>query len=260
MKELSLFSGMGGGIYGALILGWETAAYVEKNEYCRKVIDQRIKDGWFDKAPIYGDIKEFNEKHAHEYTDKIDVLTGGFPCQPFSVAGKRQGANDERYLFDQIIKTIQIVRPRQLFFENVKGLLTDPAIIDIYRSITSLGYDVKPPLVLGSDDCGNIHHRKRVWIFADTKEQQRNAARHQLAKHKKQQKSELRNCTEQLLHTNSQRERIQRCEQKKIQRQPSLRTSSDCPMYLSPYFAEWMMNYPTGSSNLKPLATGKTQS
>ncbi len=166
MKELSLFTGMGGGIYGSLILGWQTVAYVEKDEYCQKVIKQRITDGWFDNGEIYGDIKEFNQKHAHQYAGEIDIITGGFPCQPFSVAGKRKGTSDDRYLFDEIIKTIKIVQPRQMLFENVPGLLTSSAIIEIYESLTRLGYIINPPLVLGSDDCGNIHRRKRVWIFA----------------------------------------------------------------------------------------------
>ena len=166
MRELSLFSGIGGGIYGSLILGWETAAYVEKDEYCQAVIRQRIADGWFHQGNIYGDIAEFNRRHAAEYTGTIDVLTGGFPCQPFSLAGKRKGTDDERYLFAEIVKTIEAVQPRICFFENVPGLLTSPAVIEIYRTLDRLGYRPKPPLVLGSADCGNIHKRERVWIYA----------------------------------------------------------------------------------------------
>lgn len=166
VTELSLFTGMGGGIYGSLILGWKTLAYVERDEYCQKVIKQRIKDGCFDDGHVYGDIKEFNKQHASKYTGKIDILTGGFPCQPFSVAGKRKGTSDERYLFDEIIKTIKIVQPRRLFFENVPGILASDAIIKIYQSLHKIGYQSRPPLVLGSADCGNIHKRERVWIFA----------------------------------------------------------------------------------------------
>ena len=166
MKELSLFTGMGGAIYGSKILGWQTVAYVEKDEYCQKVIAQRQQDGWFEKGNIYGDITEFNHNHAHQYAGKIDVLTGGFPCQPFSVAGSRKGASDERYLQAEIIKTIQIIRPKWLFFENVSGLLTDSAIIDVLRTVQNAGYTVKRPLSLGSGDCGNIHKRKRIWILA----------------------------------------------------------------------------------------------
>ena len=76
MKELSLFTGMGGGIYGSMILGWETVAYVEQDEYCQKVIAQRIQDGWFDNGEIYGDIAEFNRTDAAKYAGQIDILTG----------------------------------------------------------------------------------------------------------------------------------------------------------------------------------------
>lgn len=166
MKELSLFTGMGGGIYGSMILGWETVAYVEQDEYCQKVIAQRIKDGWFDNGEVYSDIAEFNRTDAHKYTGQIDILTGGFPCQPFSVAGNRKGTSDDRWLFNEIIKTIKIIQPRRLFFENVPGILGDRAIIQIYQSLNKIGYRCKPPLLLGSDDCGNIHKRQRVWIYA----------------------------------------------------------------------------------------------
>lgn len=168
MKELSLFTGMGGGIYGSMILGWETVAYVEQDEYCQKVIAQRIKDGWFDSGEIYGDIAEFNRTDAAKYAGQIDILTGGFPCQPFSVGGKRKGTSDDRWLFDEIIKTIKTIQPRRLFFENVSGILGDRAIIQIYQSLAKIGYRCKPPLQLGSDDCGNIHKRQRVWIFAES--------------------------------------------------------------------------------------------
>src|SRR5699024_7718099 len=112
MKELSLFTGMGGGIYGSMILGWQTVAYVEQDEYCQKVISQRIQDEWFDSGEIYGDIAEFNRTDAAKYAGQIDIITGGFPCQPFSVGGKRKGTSDDRWLFDEIIKTIKTVQPR----------------------------------------------------------------------------------------------------------------------------------------------------
>ncbi len=166
MKELSLFTGIGGGIYGSMILGWETVAYVEQDEYCREVIAQRIQDEWFDKGDIYGDIADFNKTAAHKYAGQIDVLTGGFPCQPFSVAGERKGTSDDRWLFDEIIKTIEIVRPKRLFFENVPGILGDAAIVTIFKELESIGFEPSPPLLLSSDDCGNIHKRQRVWIYA----------------------------------------------------------------------------------------------
>lgn len=156
MKEVSLFTGLGGGIYGSLILGWQTIAYVERNKYCQKLIKQRIQDGWFDNAKIYSDIKRFNDKHAYKYKGYTDILTGGFPCQPYSVAGKREGTSDDRYLWDEIERTIQIIRPARLFFENVQGLLSSSAIIAICNIIESLGYQLSKPLLLGSDDCGQM--------------------------------------------------------------------------------------------------------
>lgn len=203
MKELSLFTGMGGGIYGSMILGWETVAYVEQDKYCQKVIAQRIQDGWFDQGEIYGDIAEFNRTDAAKYAGQIDILTGGFPCQPFSVAGKREGADDERYLWDEIEKTISIVRPARLFFENVQGLLSDSAIIDVCGIIEGLGYQLSAPLLLGSGDCGNIHERKRVWIYATNASQQPgDASRLKPAKCPQQQESQSRNGAEQLHTTN----------------------------------------------------------
>lgn len=166
MKELSLFTGMGGGIYGSMILGWETVAYVEQDEYCQKVIAQRIQDGWFDNGGIYGDIAEFNRTDAHKYAGQIDILTAGMPCQPVSLSGKREGTSDERYLINETIETIEIVQPAGVLLESVYGLFSSNVIIEIYKALEKIGYRPKPALLLGSRDCDNIHERKRVWIYA----------------------------------------------------------------------------------------------
>ena len=85
MKELSLFSGAGGGLLGTKLLGWKTVGYVEWNEFCQKILSERIKEGILDEAPIFNDIKLFNsEGYASSYKGMVDVVTGGFPCQPFS--------------------------------------------------------------------------------------------------------------------------------------------------------------------------------
>jgi len=92
VRELSLFSGAGGGLLGTKMLGWNCVGYVEFNEYCQKVLAQRIEDGFLDEAPIFTDVREFIQSGAaDQYRGHIDVLTAGFPCQPFSVAGKRRG-------------------------------------------------------------------------------------------------------------------------------------------------------------------------
>lgn len=267
MRELSLFTGMGGGIYGSMILGWETVAYVEQDEYCQKVIAQRIQDGWFDNGEIYGDIAEFNRTDAAKYAGQIDILTGGFPCQPFSVAGKREGAGDERYLWDEIKKTIEIVRPRWLFFENVQGLLSDAAIIDVCTIIEDLGYQLSAPLLLGSDDCGNVHRRKRVWIYAtNTKKQSSNARRPKPGKCPQQQESQPRDSVEQLDITNTRSERIQRCESEKVQGQRSIQGRKNIgsvedllsrPSIPSPLFCGMDDELPNWRKQLKAIGNGQ---
>ena len=85
MRELSLFSGAGGGLLGTKhLLGWTTIGYVEWEDYCQKVLAQRIKDGWLDEAPIFGDIRAFNDKWAERYRGLVDVISAGNTkdCQP----------------------------------------------------------------------------------------------------------------------------------------------------------------------------------
>jgi len=182
MRELSLFTGAGGGIYGSKILGWSTIGYVEWEEYPQKVIAQRIKDGIFDEAPIFGDIRTFvSEGYARKYRGMVDVVTGGFPCQPFSVAGKRKASDDDRNMWPATMGVIKAVKPPVVYLENVPGLLS--ATVDdesgrpihyfgtVLRDLAESGYDVKW-CVLGADDVGAPHHRKRLWILgvhADTK-------------------------------------------------------------------------------------------
>lgn len=168
LNELSLFTGAGGGLLGTKLLGWKAIGYVEKETYCQKVIRQRIADGILDAAPIFGDIRKFiSDGYAASYTGLVDVVTAGFPCQPFSVAGKRKGADDERNMCPATIETIRIVRPRFAFMENVPGLLSSGYFGTVLRDLHEAGYDARW-MVLGADDCGAPHRRKRLWILAYT--------------------------------------------------------------------------------------------
>jgi len=167
MNELSLFTGAGGGILGTkYFLGWKTIGYVEIEEYCQKVISQRIRDGLLDNAPIYGDIKTFIDSGcAKLYRGITDIITAGFPCQPFSVAGKQKGEQDERNLWPQTRDTISIVRPRYILLENVPALLSHDYIWTILFEITKMGYDSRWGVV-GADNAGAPHRRKRLWCVA----------------------------------------------------------------------------------------------
>ena len=120
MRELSLFTGGGGGVYASKLLGHRILGYVEYNEYCQKIIRQRIEDGIFDSAPIFGDIREFD---GSSYCGSVDLVSGGFPCQPFSIAGRKKGKDDSRNMWPETIRVIKQVKPKEAFLENVPGLL-----------------------------------------------------------------------------------------------------------------------------------------
>ena len=169
MNELSLFSGAGGGLLATKhLLGWITIGYVEIDDYCQKILIQRIKDGYLDPAPIFGDIKQFiAEGYAEAYQGMVDVITAGFPCQPFSVAGKQQGENDPRNMWPSTIEAIRIVRPRFCFLENVPGLLASSHgyFGTILQGLAEAGYDARW-CCLGACTIGCSHLRPRLFVVA----------------------------------------------------------------------------------------------
>ena len=180
MRYLSLFSGACGGdlAFQHLLNDFQCVGYVEIDEYCQRVIRQRQKDGLLDEAPIFGCIKDFiNQGYAEAYKGLVSLVTGGFPCQPFSVAGKQAGEDDPRNMWPQTIETIRIVKPKYAFLENVPGLLSSKSGLDeitgrpisycatIFRDLAEAGYDARWT-VLGADDVGARHRRKRLWILA----------------------------------------------------------------------------------------------
>ncbi len=168
MRELSLFSGAGGGLLGTKLLGWSAVGYVEFNDYCQRVLTQRIKDGYLEKAPIFSDIRAFiSEGYAESYKGMVDVITAGFPCQPFSVAGKGLGVDDPRNMWPATRDCLDIIRPRNALLENVPGLLTHGYIRRIFGDLAEMGYDCRWGII-GADDAGAPHRRKRLWIVANS--------------------------------------------------------------------------------------------
>lgn len=177
---------------GSHLLGWRPIGYVDIDDYCQRVIAQRIRDGLLPDAPIFGDIKAFIDSGCAElYRGVTDVITAGFPCQPFSVAGKQLGEDDPRNMWPATIECIRIIRPRYALLENVPGLLAPrwslrlaalfgtrvirallwicqfhPAYCgSVLGDLASAGYDARWT-VLGADDVGAHHERKRLWIKA----------------------------------------------------------------------------------------------
>ena len=171
MNELSLFTGGGGGVYAAKQLGHRIIGYVEWDKHAQEVIHARIADGTFDAAPVFGDIRTFiADGYADAYRGYVDLVSGGFPCQPFSVAGRQRGADDERNMWPATAEVIRRVAPARAFFENVPGLLSSGYFGVILADLSLMGYHVRWGVVSAAD-AGAPHMRKRLWIMADAKRQ-----------------------------------------------------------------------------------------
>jgi DNA (cytosine-5)-methyltransferase 1 len=139
---------------------------VEINDYCQRIIQQRIKDGYLPEAPIFGDINLFiSEGYAEAYKGLVDVIAAGFPCQPFSVAGKRKGKDDSRNMWLATIRTIRIIQPKFCLLENVSGLLNHEYIRTIFRDLAESGYQCRWR-ILSAAEVGAPHKRDRSWVVA----------------------------------------------------------------------------------------------
>lgn len=163
MRELALFAGAGGGILGGKLLGWRTVCAVEINAYCRSVLLARQRDGILDRFPIWDDVCSFDGK---QWRGQVDVVSGGFPCQDISTAGKGAGIDGERSgLWGEMARIICEVRPRFAFVENSPAL-TSRGLHRVLGDLAEMGFDAEWG-VLGADDCGAPHQRKRIWIVAN---------------------------------------------------------------------------------------------
>ena len=171
MNELSLFSGVGGGLLATKhLLGWRTIGYCENNDYCQRVLAARIRDGYLDEAPIFGDIRTFNHRWAESYRGMVDVVTAGFPCQPFSTAARGGHVADD--LSGDMLTTIEVTRPRWLLLENVSG--STDVWGRIYDHVSgALGYVVSGFATVSAASVDAPHQRDRRWLVAhaDNEEQ-----------------------------------------------------------------------------------------
>jgi DNA (cytosine-5)-methyltransferase 1 len=162
MNELALFAGAGGGILGGSLLGWRTVAAVEIEEYPRAVLLQRQADGILPRFPIWDDIRTFDGK---PWKGKVNIITGGFPCQDISAAGKGAGIEGERSgLWSEMARIIGEVRPGLVLVEN-SPVLTSRGLGRVLADLAEMGYNARWG-VLGADDAGAPHRRKRIWILA----------------------------------------------------------------------------------------------
>ena len=162
MNELALFAGAGGGILGGHLLGWRTVCAVEWEPYPASVLCARQNDGLLPPFPIWDDVQTFD---GHPWRGVVDVISGGFPCQDISAAGKGAGIDGERSgMWGQMARIIHEVRPRFVFVEN-SPMLTSRGLGRVLGDLASMGFDARWG-VLGAADIGANHQRDRIWIVA----------------------------------------------------------------------------------------------
>jgi DNA (cytosine-5)-methyltransferase 1 len=163
MNELALFAGAGGGILGGGLLGWRTVCAVEWEPYAASVLAARQNDGLLPPFPIWDDVQSFD---GRPWRGIVEVVSGGFPCQDISVAGKGAGIDGARSgMWSHMARIIGEVRPRYVFVENSPALLTR-GLGRVLGDLAALGYDCRWT-VLGAADVGAPHQRDRFWLVAN---------------------------------------------------------------------------------------------
>ena len=165
MKVLDLFSGIGGFSLGLERAGMETVAFCEIEDYPVSILNKHWPD-----IPVARDVRKLTYKNGVLYYDEkeiyqgtIDIICGGFPCQPFSVAGKQRGIEDDRHLWPEMLRIIKEVRPAWVIGENVAGFIR-MALDDVLLDMETEGYAAQS-FVIPACAAGAIHRRDRVWII-----------------------------------------------------------------------------------------------
>ena len=153
--HIDLFSGIGGFAIAANAAGYDTRVFCEQDDYCTKVRNRHWPG-----VPVIRDIREFDGTQWRG----ADLLTGGFPCQPFSQAGKQGGTSDDRHLWTEMLRIIKEARPRWILGENVAGHI-NMGLDEVLFDLESQGYTARP-IVIPACAVNALHRRDRVWILA----------------------------------------------------------------------------------------------
>jgi len=166
LNVISFCSGYGGIERGLDLAGTNhrVLAYVEIEAYAIASLVNKMESGELDAAPIYTDLKTFP---AHLFRDCVDLLTAGYPCQPFSASGNRKGEDDPRHLWPYIREHINAIRPTQCFFENVEGHIS-LGLSSVLSDLEEDGYSTTWS-IFSASECRAPHQRKRVFILANTR-------------------------------------------------------------------------------------------
>lgn len=163
-KHASFFSGIGGFDLAARWMGWKNVFQVEKDKWCLSKLQKN-----FPNTVRYQDIKDFS---GYGYTNSIDIISGGFPCQPFSVAGKQRSKDDDRYLWPQMLRCIDEIRPTWFVGENVPGII-GLALDTVLSDLEDKGYQTET-FIIPACAKNAWHRRDRVWIVAHSNDKGNN--------------------------------------------------------------------------------------
>jgi len=164
-KVLDLFSGLGGFSLGLERTGhFETVAFCDNDKFSKAILDKHWKG-----IKVYDDVREITkEKFKEDGIEFPDIITGGFPCQPFSVAGKQKGTSDDRHLWPEMFRIIKTFKPRFVIGENVRGIVNiqDGVVFEtVCTDLESEGYEVQP-FNIPAAGVGAPHRRERIWFIA----------------------------------------------------------------------------------------------
>jgi len=163
MKHGSLFSGIGGFDLAADWMGWENVFHCEIAEFPRKILNH-----YWPNAECHEDIKKTD---FTKYRGTVDIISGGFPCQPYSAAGKRLGKEDDRHLWPEMLRVIREVKPQWVVGENVRGLLNwngGMVFHEVCADLENIGYEVQA-FIIPASGINAPHQRERLWIVANSR-------------------------------------------------------------------------------------------
>lgn len=158
MRHLDLFSGIGGFALAARVVGWQTVGFCEIEAYCQKVLRKHWPD-----VPIYDDVRSL----TGEQIGTADIITGGFPCQPYSLAGERRGDTDDRHLWPEYFRLVREIKPSVVVGENVVGII-GLALDEVLSDLARIGYTTETFVIPACAVDAN-HRRDRVWVVAYSK-------------------------------------------------------------------------------------------
>ena len=178
MKLLDLFSGIGGFSYGLERIGFKTVAFCEMDKYCKLVLQKHWKG-----VNIYNDVKEITKERLEaDGVELPEIITGGFPCQPFSIAGARKGTSDDRYLWPEMFRIIKELKPRWVIGENVRGItnIQDGMVFEtVCTDLEGEGYEVRA-FNIPAAGVGAPHKRERIWIIAHSNNTRNRTPEHEI--------------------------------------------------------------------------------